>query len=470
MRFRFLSLLAFPLLLIFASCEKRNFTEDSSAKLSFSSNEIFFDTLFKGIGSATQRFKVYNPNSQPVKISTVQLEGGSSSPYSLNIDGRPANSVSGYELNGKDSMFIFAELKIDQSKPSNPYIVKDSIKFLTNGNRQFLRLKGYGQQAKFYNDTAVTSNETWQSSNTYVIVDQMLVDEDVTLSIQEGTEIYGTGGALIFIAGTMQAQGTKEDPIVFQGHRPEDSYNNVPGQWQGLHFLPTSKNNFLSYTTITEGIVGIRVDSFSTQGDTIPKVQLNNVHIKNMTNYGILGFSTNILATNTIVSESCGSLVSGIYGGNYQFFHCTFANNGCKCSSDDPGLFFTNRVLEDPDAGPISFDLNVVLENSIAWGNDEEEFILANEGPKDVNASVSHNLLKTSNQNYNTNGNILNKRPQFKQPCSNDFALENNSPALNAGNNIESLIDNLGLPLEQDFENNERDATQPEIGAVEHEQ
>jgi len=72
-----------PVLLIYFtfSCEKDEFYTSSNAKLSFSNDTVLFDTVFTTIGSATKQLIVKNPYKSSIRISSIYLAGGESSPY-----------------------------------------------------------------------------------------------------------------------------------------------------------------------------------------------------------------------------------------------------------------------------------------------------------------------------------------------------------------------------------------------------
>ena len=56
--------LFFAGMFMLCSCEdEESFTVDVNSLLSFSCDTVDFDTVLVGIGSSTQRFKVYNKNN-----------------------------------------------------------------------------------------------------------------------------------------------------------------------------------------------------------------------------------------------------------------------------------------------------------------------------------------------------------------------------------------------------------------------
>ncbi len=451
-RFLFLTL---SLPLLFGACQEDPLTLDSSAKLRFSTRDVFFDTLFKNLSSATQRLRVYNPNNQEVNISEIELMGGKNSIYRLNIDGRPTNQESNITLDSRDSLFIFAEMTIDQTKPSNPFIIKDSIRFETNGNNQFVKLRTYGRHAIIHKREVISSNTTWRSDTPHLIMDFAAVDSNTTLTIEKGTKIFNSGSANFFVFGTLNVTGTTDERVTFQGTRPEQSFMDRPGQWQGIRFLPSSKNNIINNAIIDEATVGIEVDSLSLNRN--PKLILLNSRISNMARTGIAGFSSSILGINTIVSECCGNLVTGIFGGSYQFIHCTFMASDCQCSPEGPALGFNSQSFEGTD-----FTLNVTLLNSVIWGKQEDELTFGNIAEKDTIAVVK-NVIKTSQDL--PSGNKINKDPLFQGICNYNFKVNQNSPVIGEGASIGQFAKNLPW-LQQGYYDEGRDTANPDIGAI----
>ena len=97
---------------------------------------ILFDTIFTSIGSSTQQLKLRNPYKEAIKISSISLAGGKTSPFRLNIDGYSGISIQDVELKAKDSLYIFIEITIDPNNSNLPLVVKDSIVFSYNNKQQ----------------------------------------------------------------------------------------------------------------------------------------------------------------------------------------------------------------------------------------------------------------------------------------------------------------------------------------------
>lgn len=123
------------LLLVFiiaASCKKEEpVDQDPSLRLGFSTDTVFFDTVFTSVGSATQIFKVFNPSEDKIIISSIELARGESSPYRFNIDGISSTRITDLEIAGKDSAFVFVKVTIDPNLANTPLVQSDSIVFIT---------------------------------------------------------------------------------------------------------------------------------------------------------------------------------------------------------------------------------------------------------------------------------------------------------------------------------------------------
>ena len=65
-------------IVILNSCKNNeSITSDPSAKLQFSTDTVFFDTIFTQLSSVTLHFKVYNRGDRAVNVSEIKLAGES---------------------------------------------------------------------------------------------------------------------------------------------------------------------------------------------------------------------------------------------------------------------------------------------------------------------------------------------------------------------------------------------------------
>ena len=60
------------------SCRKKDKIDSNpSLVLNFSTDTVFFDTVFSTVGSVNQRLLVFNNNNSKIQVSSIQLAGGS---------------------------------------------------------------------------------------------------------------------------------------------------------------------------------------------------------------------------------------------------------------------------------------------------------------------------------------------------------------------------------------------------------
>ena len=138
------------ILVILFSCQKDDYADSDTEKINYTTDTLFFDTVFTTIGSSTRRFKIKNPNKKPIIISSLKIAGGNNSPFRINVDGVSAIDFNNIEIRAKDSIWVFAEVTIDPNAGNLPFIVKDSIVFSTNGNIQDVKLVAFGQNAIYH--------------------------------------------------------------------------------------------------------------------------------------------------------------------------------------------------------------------------------------------------------------------------------------------------------------------------------
>lgn len=453
---------------IFHACRiEDEFTTDPSAKLQFSVDTIYFDTVFTQLDSSgvrpisvTQQIRVINPNNNAVKTN-IRLSGNFPSVFKLNIDGQSTNQVYGKEIYGKDSLIIFVQCYIPAGSQNLPFIVTDQILFETNGNIQDVDLVAWGQDANYlFNDVldCNSGNLRWTADKPYVIYDSILVPEGCVLTIDAGARIHSYNKSSILVAGTLIVNGTANNPVIFEGTRLDGDYKELSNQWAGIRFLPRSKNNVITGSIIRNGFIGVEVDSQSVNSN--PNLTITQSHIYNMSAVGIVGYSSHIVAANNIISD-CGQFgFFGALGGKYQLVHNTIASYNTKFNRQNPILVFDNTPYFDQQNNIVSrYNLSFELVNNIVYGSLEEEFLI-NSHPQGLPITtpiIQSNLIRTKQSSLNTNGNVINRDPLFENFIINDYRLKANSPAKNTGTQTNILVD---------FKNNPRSNT-PSMGCWE---
>lgn len=421
-------LLLLSILLFFASCEKDEvFTEDLNTRLSYSNDSIFFDTVFTTIGSTSRRLKIYNTNDKAILISKIKLKGGTASAFSLNINGEATDEVPLFKINGKDSINIFVKVNVNPDNQKTPFLVQDSIVIEYNNTNQIVPLIAFGQNANFITNGTISKNTVWDNELPYLIYKSLTVQEGASLSINPGTKVLFHAGATLNVKGTLLVNGKPGDSVTFAADRLESFYNDEPGQWNGIHFYPLSKDSRIDHALIKNAVVGITCDSLSSTKN--PKLILSNSIVKNMEVVGFLGYKTHLAAFNNLF-YNCGQyLLYGAGGGNYDLKQNTFAGYNLNFARKTSAVYFTDMI------SPTQIDNLVLdLQNNIIWGTNENEFTV----DKKSNIStfinmIKGNILRTKDLSFQTNGNLLNIDPGFLSPTVANFQLNKNGPAINKG-------------------------------------
>lgn len=440
----------FSLILLFSACEKdEELTDDLNARLTFSMDSVLFDTVFTSIGSTSRRLKIYNPNEKAVLITQIKLDGASSSAFSLNINGQPSTELNLLKLNGRDSMNIFVKVNINPDDQTAPFLVKDAISISYHAQKKNISLVAYGQNANFIVNDNIRTATTWSSKLPYIIYKSLTVDEGATLNIAAGTKVLFHSNATLNVKGTLKVAGTQKDSVTFASDRLEQYYANEPGQWNGLHFYPQSKNSHINFAVVKNAVVGITVDSLSTTQQ--PKLLLTNTVVKNMTVVGLLGYQTSLTGFNNLF-YNCGQyLVYLAGGGRFNFKQNTFAGYNTNLTRKTPALYFTDFISSKQ-----ADNLTIDLQNNIIWGMLPDELVIEQKAASTaLVATINNNLIRTTTTGYGTTGNLVNIEPGFINPFNGNFRLQKNSQTLNKGVNL-SADPYFSTFLATDLKNNER--------------
>jgi len=416
---------------LIASCNKdEDLTFDLDAKLNFSSDSVLFDTVFTSIGSTSRRLKIYNSNAKAINITNIKLSGGNASAFSLNINGIATSETNNLKLNGNDSINVFVKVNINPTSEDLPFIVQDSILFDYNGKKRSIPLVAYGQNAIFINNNTIAENTIWDSKLPYLIYKSVTISKDAHLTIAPGTKILFHGNSTMSIKGTLKAVGNKTDSILFASDRLEKIYQDESGQWNGLHFYPDSKDSQIHFAVIKNGVAAITVDSLSINDK--PKLLLTNSIIKNMEVVGFLGYQTELTAFNNLFFNCGQYLLYGVGGGKYNLKQNTFAGYNLNFSRKTAAVYLSDFISNTQLS-----NLAVEAYNNLIWGELADEFLIEKKGNQTIVAAVvKNNLIKTTNNNYTTDGNLLNVNPFFVNPEKGNFRLNKTSNAVNKGFNL----------------------------------
>ena len=430
----FFILLSIPVVFSIPSCRKDQLLTDPSAMLEISADSILYDTVFTNIGSTTKSFLIYNRHEQPMKITRARLEGGPASNFRMNIDGMPGYSIEDIEIPAKDSLWVFVEVTVDPNSQNTPMVITDKIIFETNGNIQQVVLEAWGQDAHYYNGQ-VLCNLTWNNDKPYLIYNSILVDSLCSLTINAGCRVHFHKGSALLVQGTLIVNGTRSNPAVFQGDRLEPFYAEVADQWYGIWMLAGSRDNIIDGAVIKNAYIGLRADTMNYSAN--PTLILKNSILKNHAAAALYGVGSRIRAYNSIFGN-CGQYVVALaIGGDYSFYHCTFANYWNLDNRQTPTLLINNyyeTVTQTIITRPLD---SANFYNCIIYGDLANEYELDQSTNTSINYRYKfhHCVLKTelptSGPNYIAP--VANLDPEFQDGLNVNFKLKPLSGAINKG-------------------------------------
>ncbi len=465
------------LLTVFSACRKENaISTDPSHKLVFSADTVMFDTVFTTLGSSTHQLKVYNPYQEDLNISEIRLMGGENSRFKLNFDGEAGTVFQDKVIPANDSLYTFLKVTIDPSDLNTPFIVEDSLLFLTNGNTQMIKLVAWGQNARYIvadrhingfpafkivADSLETVN--WTNELPYVIYGYALIDSYGTLRINEGTQVYvhDGGGIWSWSDGQLIIDGTAENPVVIQGDRLEPFFRNQPGQWDRIWLMDARQgaDHQISHAIIRNGFIGIQAESFvhATQS----ALRINNTVVENHMGMGVYAVLYAIEANNMVI-DNCGQYAFAVVdGGDYLLRHCTLGNYWWQGTRTTASLYLSNFV--DQDGEHYEYPFHWEMYNSIVYGAQEEEFGTALAAQEyDTTYLFDHCLIRTTkfdNDAPGFNACLFNQDPMFVDYRSYDLHLSDVlSPAVGTGSPV------IANEVPFDIEGKDRRNT-PDLGA-----
>jgi len=466
---KFLSIIQFCFLLtgictVLSSCNDENFSSNPSHLLAFSQDTLSFDTVFTSIGSATAKIKVYNPNKEALKISSIVLANAANSGFKVNVDGEKGTQFSDIEIQGKDSMHIFVEVKINPLDRDNPILIKDSLVFITNGVKQDIKLLAYGQDVLILRGKTIDKDTTFTSQRPILVYDSLRINSGVKLQCEAGTRLYFHDKASVLVHGTIDAQGTLGNPVLFRGDRLDNMftnlpYNRIPGQWGGIRLYSSSYQNHFDYADIHSGQYGIRCDSSSVDKE---KIRITNSILHNVEGDALSLISCKATVANCQITNAGDNCVT-LLGGDYTFTHCTLANFFSWNIRNGVALAFANKL------NSVGYPLKTSFYNCLITGSSSDEI----KGNKSDNTSIafdyyfSNSLINSVEEKSERLVNITwTKEANFKNIDKENYKYDFRPDSLCKAKDIGNLEIARNYPYDLNGRNRLQDG-KPDAGCYE---
>lgn len=153
----------------------------------------------------------------------------------------------------------------------------------------------------------VTTSQTWHKQNAaYRIKPAIKLSESsAIITIEPGAVFeFEESGRIDASAGALNAQGTNQEPIIFQG------VDNSKGYWGGLYFGSNSSNNVLNYAVVSDaGGSGHNFNSYGVQ--VSGQLTLNNSTLKNNKTRALWIHKNATITPSTVANIQASNTFSG---------------------------------------------------------------------------------------------------------------------------------------------------------------
>lgn len=379
-----------PPLLLIQGCKKNQVLGEGQL-LRYSSDTVFFDTVFTSVGSITQAMKIYNDHPGIMHIQKLSLRGGQQSNFRIALDGDNGVTFSDYELASGDSAYIMVEVTVDPNQDLTPFIIEDYIDLEYNGQKESIYLAAFGQNAHFHGGpdalTTLNCNESWSADLPHVVYGVLEVESGCDLVIQAGTHVYlHKGSGILINGGTLHVNGEKGNEVQFTGDRLDGEYTSLPGMWgieldfqigtsqgpdvytisRGGIWIYKSPGSVIDYAVVKNGNTGIQVDTTGTSNFALT---ISNTKIDNMAGVGLWAQGAHVKATNLLITNCAEGCAYLSIGGKYEMDNCTFANYWTNGTRTAPAFALNNYYKDINDQIQVRPLYGCIFRNCIMYGN-----------------------------------------------------------------------------------------------------
>lgn len=342
------ALLLFSALIFLPAClSEEEYSISPNDLLTFSTDTVAFDTIITGNPTNTYSFIVYNRGKKALRIPTVALERRAESPFKVVVDGTTLfdGVAHDFEIASKDSLIVYLMAKLPTSDNDTPVETTDKILFVTEGGaQQEVVLTASGQDVEELRGFTIDENITLSARRPYRIIDSLVVNKGITLTLAAGTRLYFHPSAKLIVDGTLKVEGTLQNPVVMRGDRlgnmfDGQPYDRVPAQWGGVVLRKNSYENEFNHLDLHSSTFGIQIDS----GDVKrTKLTMHNSVVHNTARNGISARMAKITIGNSQITNAGGNCVD-LHGGDASFIHCTIGRFFVFTGGNGVALAFSNH-------------------------------------------------------------------------------------------------------------------------------
>lgn len=444
-----------------SSCIEDGISTNSNDQPTFSTDTLDMGPIFTEAGTPTHSFTVYNRHDKIINIDEIKMRDDAEGMFRLNVDGVSGKEFQNMEIRPNDSIYVFVEATLNANNTDAPMVVERHLDFVVKGITSTVVITAEGQDVERKKGLVIEQDTRFTANKPYQIFDSLVVKEGATLSLDPGVILYFHNNATLRVEGTLVSNGTTEMPVNMTGDRIDNVVNDLPfdlmaGQWAGLEFTSTSRNNHLSHTSIRNTVWGVFVDSIGSQEN--PALTLINCQLRNSQEYALASIYSDIKAVGCEIADAAAGVMF-LRGGNHVFNHCTFANYYLFSALGGAAIQF-DHINDDTDDNSGLPYMVADFTNSIIYGNGTE---LSHGDLTSTSITLRYCLLKSEgSDDDNFLCCVWGQDPLYytvRNEYIFDYRLKNESPAIGAAYLTytlpEASYDRYGMPRGE----------QPDLGA-----
>jgi hypothetical protein len=225
----------------------------------------------------------------------------------------------------------------------------------------------------------ISTNTTWTLGDSpYIVTGNVLVEQNVILTIEPGVNVKFDGFYYIRIEGKLLAEGTEKDMINFTSNKGTPT----PGDWDALRFMKNGNGSLIKYCRIEYAYQAINVDdnnpveacpnitycqirnieyvgiSYAPRDPVAPTINPTNIIAHNIISTNSQsGIHISILNAHILINENIfenldyGIHIIGLTGGSISVTNNTFKNNVRGFHGAPRYMNFTNNLVMNNDKG-----------------------------------------------------------------------------------------------------------------------
>lgn len=206
----------------------------------------------------------------------------------------------------------------------------------------------------------LTDSRTWNDPDiVYWLTNNVTVPADMTLTVAPGQIIKMTSGIGLFVDGTLLADGTAAQPILFTSYRDDSAGGDTngggastgsPGDWGAIQFRSGSEGSVMNHTEVRDG-------GLFTPGEVVidhAELSLTNSVVSRSSVDGLRIVGSNPTLTNVTFSDNAA--IGHSYGAlsmdldsEPAITGVTMSNNGINALQVDGGTMTGSHTWNNPD-------------------------------------------------------------------------------------------------------------------------